>query len=233
MAAISSAKLYDLLIDRGIDELHHANSVATSCLFLRENSLLSRGTVERRGLKQTPQVSDGMDKRYSIWYDIFLDTVDIHSRARRFNEYGPVTFVIDTDLIDDTLTGKIWVTKENPTRWAGKRENQRWFQDVDELKEGFHKGTFGNMIVLRHCGGELPLSKFLKKIILDDPNLLTKKDVDYYSMGLGALRGAMAQSGIKVPIERRSCSRSCTCETNYGKDWKRTLRMFDPYYNEE
>lgn len=228
MASIPSKKLHTLLKERKISELHHANSVATACLFLRENSLLSRGTVERRGLLQTPQKSDREDKRYSIWFDVFVDNVDIHERARRYNEYGPVTFVFNSDLIDETLTGKIWVTKLNPTKWAGKKEHQRWFQDMGDLEAHFTKGDFDHMIVFRHSGGELPLDDYLTKIILDDPDIQTKKGIDMFSMGFGALRAAMAVSGIAVPIERRKCGSSCTCLKEYKRDLVRTRKMYDP-----
>lgn len=82
---IPSKHVFDALMDKGIDELYHANSVATACQFLRSRSLISRGTVERLGVTQTPQSSDDLDKRYGIWFDVFADSVDIHNRARRAN----------------------------------------------------------------------------------------------------------------------------------------------------
>ncbi len=90
MAGLPPRRLRNFLLERGVTEVFHANSVATSCHFIRENSLLSRGTVERLGLKQTSQYTDNADKKYSIWFDVFVDTVDIHQRASRRNQYGPV-----------------------------------------------------------------------------------------------------------------------------------------------
>lgn len=89
---IPSTHVFEALSEKGVTELHHANSVATACQFIRAGSLLSRGSVERLGVAQTPQASDEADRRYSIWFDVFLDSVDIHKRASRANVYGPVMF---------------------------------------------------------------------------------------------------------------------------------------------
>ncbi|XZF15874.1 hypothetical protein ACTHGU_07035 [Chitinophagaceae bacterium MMS25-I14] len=228
MAGLRKKGVYDILLDKGVDELHHANSVASACLFIRSQSLLSRGTVERRGLKQTIQKSDTLDRRFSIWFDVFLDTVDIHYRAQRYNEYGPVTFVFDIELIRQNITGDIWVTKENPSYWAGSKNSARWFQDLDELDEGFVKGRFNQMIVFRHCGGELLFKNCLKKIILDNPNMRNDDNVYLYAMAYGALRSAMADTGLNIPIERRNCRSQCSCRDSYAAELERTNEMFDP-----
>lgn len=225
---IPSAQVVSVLKDKGVTELHHANSVATACQFLRSKALISRGNVERMGLTQTEQESDDADKRYSIWFDVFVDSVDIHSRASRANVYGPVLFVFDLSVIDKNKTGRIWVTKENPTKWAGKSEEERWFQSKDELQSDFVKGKFDQMIVLRHCGGALPFGRHLKKIVLDDPKLKTEEDVNFYSMAVGALRLAMQDAGIDVPIERRQCKVGCACKTYWKGDDDRLFKMFDP-----
>lgn len=59
------------LLEKGVEEIYHANSVLTSCEFLRHGALLSRGSIEALKLRQTPQKSDLIDKRYHIWNDIF------------------------------------------------------------------------------------------------------------------------------------------------------------------
>ncbi len=212
----------------GVTELHHANSVATACQFIRSKSLLSRGCVDRLGLTQTPQKTDDADRRYSIWFDVFLDSVDIHKRASRANAYGPVLFVFDINIINKNGTGRIWVTKCNPTKWSGKEGKERWFQGKDDLSEHFVKGRFDQMIVLRHCGGELPFGKHLKEIILDDPGAKTEEEVDLYSQAVGALRLAMQDAGTSVPIKRRKCSEKCACQAYWGEEAKRLFTMFDP-----
>lgn len=76
-----SKRVYEILKNKGVETLHHANSIITSCQFLRTASLVSRGTAHRKALYQTPQKSDGIDKTYAIWFDIFTDSVDIHARG--------------------------------------------------------------------------------------------------------------------------------------------------------
>jgi hypothetical protein len=188
---IPSKHVFDALSAEGVTKLHHANSVATACQFLRQKQLMSRGIVERMGMTQTPQDSDDVDRRYSVWFDVFLDSVDIHQRASRANVYGPVLFVFELTLIDRNRTGRIWVTKMNPTKWAGKTDDQRWFQGKEDLQENFVRGTFDQMIVLRHCGGAIPFGSHLTKIVVDDPERRTRDGLDVYSMSIGALKLAM------------------------------------------
>jgi len=226
---ISSKKVYEALAEKGVENIHHANSVITACQFLRQGSLMSRGTVERKDFFQTKQKSDTEDLNYGIWFDVFVDSVDIHERAKKPNAYGPVMLVMDVKLIEEAYTGRVWVTKLNPTKWEGKSRNERWFSSAEDLKTDFVKGRFDQMIVFRHCGGELPFKEYLKEIILDDPKLETNKDeVDFYSMAYGALRLSMTEGGIDVPIHKRTCSEKCTCVTEYQADTKRSKEMYSP-----
>lgn len=223
---IPSKHVYQVLDEKGVRTLHHSNSVLTACQFLRSKSLMSRGTVERLGIKQTEQSSDLLDKRYGIWFDVFADSVDIHARARRANAYGPVLFEFDSKIIERTYTGRIWVTKLNPTKWADRSDQQRWFQDKDDLEQNFVRGQFDQMVVLRHCGGELPFKSYLNKIVLDDPQQQTADGVDLYSSAHGALSLAMSDSGLDVPIERRVCTAGCQCTANYRANRARCREFF-------
>ncbi len=225
---LPSKHVYDILMQNGVNELFHANSVITACQFIKSRSLMSRGTLERLGITQTPQKSDDLDKRYGVWFDVFLDSVDIHKRASRANSYGPVLFVLDTKIIDKTYTGRLWVTKLNPTKWSGKSQDQRWFQDKHDLSSNFVRGCFDQMIVVRHNGGELPFRTFLKEIVVDDPARVTSDNVDFYSMTVGALRSAMQQAGLNTPISRRRCSKTCSCQADWANDTDRLFQMFDP-----
>lgn len=212
-----------------ITELFHANSVLTACQFLKKQSLLSRGTLERYNYKQTAQSSDAIDKQYSLWFDVFTDTVDIHHRGRMVNIYGPVLFVLDAKILTESTTGRVWVTKLNPTKFPKRTEAERWFQNKADLKANLIKGRFDQMVVFRHCGGQLQFEKYLKKIILDDPNHeLTKGKVDMFSMAYGALSHAMSDSGINVPIEKRICKPNCGCQASYAADINKMLKMFTP-----
>ena len=225
---LPSSHVFEVLTEKTVEELHHVNSVATACQFIRSKSLMSRGNVERMGFAQTRQASDEIDKRYGIWFDVFVDSVDIHHRARRANVYGPVLFVFDINIINKNGTGRLWVTKLNPTKWVGKPDNRRWFQDRNDLEENFVKGEFDQMIVLRHCGGALPFGTYLRKIILDDPGFRNDDEIDLYSMSVGALRLAMQDAKIDVPIERRQCRDRCTCSTYWNENNERRSHMFDP-----
>ena len=103
---IPSKRVYESLASKGVGEIHHANSVITACQFLRQGSLMSRGNIERKGLFQTAQKSDDLDKKYGIWFDVFVDSVDIHDRAKRANAYGPVMFVFDAKLIEKVTVNR-------------------------------------------------------------------------------------------------------------------------------
>ncbi len=225
---IPSRQVYEVLKDAGVESIYHANSVLTACQFLRTGSLMSRGTVERKCLYQTPQSSDAIDKKYGIWFDIFTDSTDIHARAKKANVYGPVLFVLDPDLIRKSYTGKVWVTKLNPTKWAHKNHRQRWFTSRKGLEDNFVYGQFNQMIVFRHCGGELPFKKYLKGIILDDPGIQSKSGIDYYSMAYGAIWLAMTDGGIEAKTKKRRCKANCTCKVEYKRDRSRTKGLFLP-----
>ena len=98
---IPSKRVFEILKDKGVEHIHHANSVITTCQFLRNGALISRGSIDRYGMFQTAQKSDQLDKNYGIWFDIFTDSVDIHDRAKRANVYGPVLLELDLALIKD------------------------------------------------------------------------------------------------------------------------------------
>ncbi|WP_127718227.1 hypothetical protein [Halobacteriovorax sp. HLS] len=227
---ISPKALYDILSEKGITSLHHANSVVTSCSFLRSAQLISRGTLERDNGIQTSQYSDSDDKRYDVWFDVFTDSVDIHKRAKRINNYGPVLFDIDLKILKSKNTGKVWVSKLNPTKWAGKSYSERWFTGKDDVKEHFLRGRFDQMIIFRHCGGALDIKNHINKIILDDPFInLSDEKVDLYSTAYGALKMAMTEGKIDAPIIKRSCHSECTCREYYDSNFHDfTMKMFFP-----
>ena len=194
-----------------VKSFYHANSVISACSFLKEGALLSRGSVERKKLFQTIQKTDALDRKLGIWFDVFVDSVDIHHRAKKANEYGPVLFELDAMSLLKENVGKLWISKINPMYWEDKKRSERWFQSSKELRGNFVKGTFGHMIIFRHSGGELPLKKHLKKIILDEPELIYKDGTDFYSQAYGALKASMRFGGLNVPISKRKCQTECSC----------------------
>jgi len=214
---LDTKAVVDVLRNLGVDTLHHANTVQTSCVFLQHGRLLSRGTVDEKGIEQTPQKSDDLDKRYGIWYDIFLDSVDIHERASSRNFYGPVLFRFDLELLNEDWLPSIWVTKKNPTQWKdGESAADRYYSSVEEFAAGYRKGDFASMFMLRHVGGVLCLIPHLRDIVLDDPGW-EYQDTDVYSQAVGALRASAWQGGLKsLDILKRQCHDACKCSKQYG-----------------
>lgn len=214
---LNSREIYESLKSKGIDTLHHANTVQTACIFLQQGRLLSRGTVAERRIEQTAQKSDNIDLKYGIWYDIFLDSVDIHERAKRRNLYGPILFRFSLEVLLEDWLPSIWVTKKNPTEWKdGDSHSDRYFQTVKEFHDTYRKGNFGSMFMLRHAGGVLRMHPHLKDIVVDDPALEYKDDIDVYSQTVGALNVSAWQGGVKdLEIIKRKCLPSCKCAEQY------------------
>lgn len=216
---------------QGARRLYHANSVVTACHFLRAASLLSRGTIERRGLFQTRQESDIRDKLFGIWYDVFVDTLDIHATLYCRNLYGPVTLVFDHALVK--VSRYVWITRANPVHWVGESNEEehrkRWLWSEDDLEDQFCAGSWRQSLVFRQCGGEVPFNYHLKEIILDDPKR-KRKGVSYYETAHTALTAAMDQGEIDVPIRRRECSGICSCRSEYADDLEMARELFLPSY---
>lgn len=214
-----------VLQEKGVEFLFHANTLSTSRTFMRSGAVLSRGTVEQRGLKQSPQYSDDIDKQYGIWFDVFLDTVDIHARANRDNQYGPILFVLNLDILLTQSAPPIWVTKKNPTSWVdGEPAADRWFQSIDELRASLDKFAFGQILVLRHIGGVLPLKGNLNRVIIDKlPDGLLTRQVNVESYCRGALM-TTALPGLGGRYYNRVCRSRCQCQANYQAMDKARLR---------
>jgi hypothetical protein len=198
---LPAKEVYNVLIEKGVTQFFHANSFATAHQFLRSGCLISRGVIERRGLFQTTQISDKTDKEQGIWYDVFVDSDDIHERAGNANYYGPVLFVISLKILRQKDMPPVWVTKCNPTKWtANQIHSEQWFTSIDDLRSNFNKGEFDQMIVFRHIGGELPFKTHLEKIILDDP-IYRDEENDLYSIVKEELIKSSKNGALKKEIE--------------------------------
>jgi hypothetical protein len=214
---LNAIEVLKVLKKKEVKNFHHANTVQTACVFLQNARLLSRGTVDEKGVQQTAQKSDALDKRFGIWYDVFLDAVDIHARAKTRNLYGPVLFVLALEILEEDWLSSVWITKKNPTQWkAGDRPEDRYFQSVSEFDADYKYGNFASMFILRSVGGVLRLSPHLKSIVVDDPNWDDGSDV--YAQTIGALRASAWQGGLKdLVITRRECVPACSCKGQYAK----------------
>ncbi|WNR45103.1 hypothetical protein [Paenibacillus roseipurpureus] len=206
------------LRDKGITHLYHANTVATACTFLRQGGLLSRGAVEARGLYQTPQNSDDIDKKFNVWNDIFFDSIDLHTFFSRQNHYGPVLFKFNIDVLSYDQLPPIWVTKDNPTRW--KKGENNYFLTIEDFESEYSLGKYREMITLRNTTEVLPFIPYLEEIILDDPKLMIKSDdTIFLNAAADALRKELNESGFDyshVTRKYRDCSSNfCYCLSNY------------------
>lgn len=232
---LNAQKAWEILSDKGVEYLYHANSVMTACTYLSESALLSRGYVESHGLHQTPQSSDSIDKKYRIWNDVFLDTIDIHHRASRRNYYGPVLFVLDLDVLLHDPISTIWITRKNPTNWVpGETRSERYVSSIKKLRETFDPSDFGSMIVLREINGRLPFAGCLRRLIVDDPGelMLAGEKRRVFKPAITALRNAAHDGGIKyLRIATRVCSRFCDCGEQYYTYPYDTISMFKPTGN--
>jgi hypothetical protein len=169
-------KIFEIFQEKGIENLYHANTVATSISFLNEKSLLSRKYVVDNDLFQTGQYSDEKDKKFDIWDGIFLDAIDIHTVFNRRNKYGPLLFSFNVELLKSEYVNNVRITKKNPVHWNSKQSEKDWYySDLDEFKDKYKKGNklqdVGSMLILKDINGKLPLRPFLNKFILDNPNV--------------------------------------------------------------
>jgi hypothetical protein len=219
---MQAAEVYNVLQAIGASTLHHANTVTTSCTFLEQGGLASREYVEARGLVQTEQSSDAIDKKYNIWHCVFVDHVDIHGRAGRKkgpNQYGPVLFLLDLEVLLGLPEGtEIFVTKKNPIYWYDRQpDTERWFQSAAELAANIHFGDFDKMLVIQIMSGKLDFPEGRTRIMLDDPQRQVSNGQDAYTYAEARLKAAAAGGGVQVAIERHNCRSDCICLETYAK----------------
>lgn len=224
---MTGQEVYNVLIGKRVTHLYHANSVKTSLSQIRCGGLASRQLVESHGLPQTNQISDNDDKRYGIWGDIFLDTVDIHSRMSNRNHYGPVLFVLKVEiLLSIPTSSRVLVAKYNPTKWADLKDDAaKYFMSADELEAGIRIGNFDHMLVIKTNSGTIPFSNYLDYILLDEPKLIDGTSPEF-DAAFHAIHVQASSQGLSIDIERRTCP-SCNCLNGYAK--KDTLIPY--FYN--
>lgn len=214
--------VYDVLKKIGVTHLHHANSVTTSCTFLEQGGLLSRGSVEDKKLAQTKQGSDAIDKKYGIWHRVFVDHVDIHDRGGKKkgpNQYGPVLFVFDLDALLRLPKGSnVLVTKVNPIYWKDKETDEdRYFLTPDDLAKVIKFGEFNKMLVIETPSGQVDFPNRTAKIVLDDPMRNISSGKDAYNYAYQQLTAAAKKGNVKLTIGKRACQYGCICVEKYSK----------------
>lgn len=207
--------VYNVLKGKNIHDLYHANTVTTSCTFLKLGGLASRGYVADLGLPQTSQYTDAVDQKYKIWYEVFTDTVDIHDRTGRVNWYGPVLFVLSVDILKALpVKSEVLVTKKNPTKWIdGEPLEERFFTTLTELDSLLYRGTFDQMIVIRTQKGILPFQKDGVSMVVDDPQRTLSNGQSAYVYATTRIKTAAGSSPFTT--SKRICQYGCKCVDEY------------------
>ncbi|GGX24210.1 hypothetical protein GCM10007242_34600 [Pigmentiphaga litoralis] len=179
--------------------------------------------MEQRGLPQSVQYTDALDQQLGVWGDIFLDTVDIHSRISNINLYGPVLFTFDLDFLDDLdEETRVLITRSNPTRWKTTTSHEdRYFADADRLDEGFSAGDFNQMLVIRTPTKVIKFSDKLDRIVLDYPSL-NKDAEEIFDKAQHALVRSLGKSLVGTDVIRRHCRINCKCGATYEASSART-----------
>lgn len=216
---IDNMELYKFLHEKNITHFFHANTLTTALTFIEHNGLMSRGLVEKYGLKQTIQSSDDDDKKFDVWDDIFVDTTDLHGYFPRQNLYGPILFKFNIEfLLEDTLD--IWITKNNPIYWSNTLTNQdKYFQDMNDLKMNWDVfDRQRKMFTIRKAYKPI-LFNNLEKIIIDNPNAQLHDGIVLFDEMNKELQKISEQNNFdKSMFEERICSSSCYCQKNYLYD---------------
>ncbi len=214
---MTNSDIRRILHEKDVNYLYHANTVCTAITYLENGGLLSRGTVEELGLVQTSQLSDEIDIELNVYYDIFFDSVDIHERAKKINNYGPVTFVYSTSMIDKLPEGVIRVTKTNPIYWnTSMSDTDKYFINSNEMWFSYQKGCFNQHFTI--LNQREPLSfDCLHKIILDDPHAVRGSDRIIFENAIEKIEKLLEDNNINVPLVIRECPDECQCSSQYNR----------------
>lgn len=213
---LCSKKILSILEKNGVQALFHANTVQTACGYLSQGKLLSRGTQDEMGLPMSVQMTDGIDVQHGLWYDIFVDTVDIHSQFKNRNFYGPVLFELDINILKKKWLPYVWIMKSNPTKWdSSTKFEEKYFSSVADFDKSFKLGHVDKLFSFRNIGGVIRLKDGLKRIILDHGGLADDRQ-ELRVQALGALYASAQIGGLDKPnITIRNCDDDCKCKTKY------------------
>ncbi|MFZ2161983.1 MAG: hypothetical protein WAW02_07195 [Sideroxyarcus sp.] len=226
---LDSKEVLQVLKNKKVTNFVHVDTVRTACSYLRQGKLLSRGTLGELGLPQTEQHTDQLDKRHGLWYDVFVDTVDIHYRARMRNNYGPVLFEFALDVLEQDWLPYVWITRSNPSGWNQNITfEEKYFQSINEFSDNFEFGNFDKLFVLRNAGGVIRLNNYLQRIALDPTNR-SIAGVRAYDQAVGALKASAIAGGVaNLQIVTHPCRTGCNCQTQYEN---MTEAVFEKFFN--
>jgi hypothetical protein len=220
MICLNPKELYEFFESKNLKYFYHANTVITSCTYIEQKGLMARGCVEYKGLAQTPQTSDEIDKQFDVWNDIFLDLFDLHGYFPRQNLYGPVCFIIDNRFLLDNELPNIGITKTNPIYWKTfMSEKDKYYSTAQEYIDEFEENKRNKciqqkMFTIHNTHKKLPLKKYLIKLLLDNPRVKID-DISLFKEAKQKLINSLESMGFdKHILESRNCT-NCYCHQNY------------------
>lgn len=225
-------EIYQILKNKGIKYLHHANTVATSITFIENRALLSRHYVEINGYYQTPQKSDDEDKRFDVWDSVFLDGEDLHKRYKQANKYGPVLFKLKLEMLNSPSIQGIYVTKSNPWYWKKSTNiDAKFYKSVDDVNSDYLTGKKLDsqiMFTIRSPKTEIKLNKFLYSIEIDIPQLLINvKNIGNMSVGdyaIQSIQDSLNNNGLgHIPILKRHNGEFTLCKCTFDYNYLKTF----------
>ncbi|MBK1896054.1 hypothetical protein [Chryseobacterium paridis] len=225
---LSPKEVYQILKNKGVKFLHHANTVSTSITFIKNRALLSRHFVEKNGLHQTSQKSDEEDKKFDVWDYIFLDGEDLHTRYSRANKYGPIIFRFRLDMLTSPSIKGVYVTKSNPWYWSvNTPPENRYYKAIEELNSDYLTGKKLDsqiMFTIKSPEKEIKLNKFLHSIGVDIPKLLIKikhdQEIHVGDYAFEVIQRSLQENGLShIPLLKRHNGNLnfCSCHANYNK----------------
>lgn len=230
--ALPSKSIFTILKEKGVEYLHHANTVSTSVTFIEQKSLLSRAYVEKNDLLQTSQNSDKEDKTHDVWDHIFLDGEDLHNRYSRANKYGPILFRFNLELLTNPAFQSVFVTKSNPWYWKDTTKlEDKFYATVEDVKNDYLTGKRLDsqiMFTIREPNLSLKLNKFLNSIIIDKPKLIIKTNKGE-EMTVGDFAETVIQNNLNtnslghIPIIIRHDGKLNTCRCHFDYNQLRML----------
>lgn len=219
--SISVKEIKQVLRDKGVTSLYHADTVATSLLYLESGGLLPGDAWEVSGVMPPSRRRDAETRPLGRFHDVFFASCDEHDRVHRYNLYGPVLYVYSLEVLDQLAGQEVLITREHPLRWAGERGEELYFRSVQEMQEQFCAGDICQYVAVRNAHEPIGFD-CLQEIVLDDPNI----ENDNFFRAFSKISKLKKQKGIEAPLTVRQC-RKCQkkfCRRSYGtlseKEWE-------------
>ena len=203
-------KIVEELKKLDIYELYHANAVISSLTFIENKGLMPKGLVNDQKLMRADQDTDRNDKKVNIFYDIFFDTMDVHNETNDVNDYGPVLFIFDVNMLAKLDNSDVKVTRVNPIYWSEDMSDEEKYLSIDEIADKLKKGDFNNQITIKNFNDILNFD-YLKEIVIDDPGIDNEL---LLKIAFSELKKRISFQDIKVPLTIRNCEH-CACKKKY------------------